>query len=115
MLTKKDLKAIGSIIDERVPKIINKLVPRIIDEHVPKIIDERVPKILDAKVPPMVEGIIDRKLKKALRGVARKTDLTAMENRMTRKLNFVIDEYDKRFLNIENRLDKSEIRSVISS
>lgn len=52
----------------------------------------------------LIDTKLDVKLKKALRGVTRKRDLRSLENRITRKLNVVIDSFDNRFIRVENTI-----------
>lgn len=49
----------------------------------------------------LIEEKLDVKLKKALRGVARKRDLRSLENRITKKLNVVIGSFDRRLMHVE--------------
>jgi len=53
----------------------------------------------------IVDERLDIKLKKALRGVVRKKDLRAMENRIMRKINLVADSTDSRLLDLEKQVN----------
>lgn len=52
----------------------------------------------------------DIKLKKALRGVVRRKDLLAMERRLIKKINSVVDHFDPRLLKHDDRLISIEKR-----
>lgn len=82
MLTKDDLKQIAELMDKRFTEQETRF---------------------DLK--------LDEKLKKAFRGVVRKKDLRAMENRFMKKTNAILDHcdgrlliHDQRFIRIEKHL-----------
>lgn len=81
MLTKSDLQAIGRIVDER----------------------------LDARLKNYpTKDYLDNRLKSALRGIAHKKDLRAMENRIIKKINLVSDHADSRLVDLEKRTNRIE-------
>ena len=79
MLTKNDLQKIGELMDERFIRQDSKF---------------------------------DLKLKKAFRGVVRKKDLKAalhtLENRLTKRINRVLDHCDDRLINHDKRITQIE-------
>lgn len=52
--------------------------------------------------------VTEEKLIKALRGVTRRKDLSELENRLIKKINFVLDSVDDEVIETKLRVDKIE-------
>jgi len=109
MLTEKDLQAIAKVIDERLDQRFGSFDARKLNEKF-NMIDKHF-----LEFERRLDEKLDIKLKKTLRGVARRKDLLAMERRLTKRINYVADHFDEKYLNHESRLGSIETQLRVTS
>lgn len=145
MLTQSDLQALGKLIDKKIGEMgtdIAAIQARIADMETAQFtlsdsleirsllhsVEKRVAAI-EGKLTKFVtrddlqtlesrmvtKEYLDAQFKKNFRGVARKRDINALERRLIKKLNFVIDSFDREIIEAKEKLKTLEQRTGIPS
>jgi hypothetical protein len=105
MLTQYDLKAIAKIVDERLDARLKNYPTK--DDLKSFATKEDLNRF--ATKEDLNSFATKDNLRKALRGVARKKDLRAMENRIIKRINLIVDSTDSRLLDLERRMNAAHM------
>lgn len=130
MLTQQDLKAIGQLIDKKVATDLSAIQARLADlesgqiqridylelRQLMKNLEKRMAAVegrLTKVDERLYETLTKDDLTKALRGIARKKDVNALDRKLVKKLNLIIGYLDREILETQEKLNTLEQRIAV--